>query len=245
MSRRWDAAAYDRVSDPLVRMGGDVLARLELRGDETVIDAGCGSGRLTERLMERLPTGRVLALDASPAMLREASARLARFGDRAMVLEADLNRPLPVRAPVDAIVSTATLHWVVDQDALPGHLATALRPGGQLVVQCGGTGNNAAVFAAMEAEGERPMERLRFLSPEDALGRYAAAGFRDVRAWLNPEPVVFANRGDLEHYLATVFLGPLTDRPSDQLPELARAVATRLPEPVLDYVRLNILARRA
>lgn len=245
MSRRWDAATYDQVSDPLVRMGGDVLARLELRGDETVIDAGCGSGRVTERLLERLPNGRVVALDVSPTMLAEAAVRLARFGDRVRVQPADLNLPLPVSEPADALLSTATLHWVLEQDGLPGRLAAALRPGGQLVIQCGGTGNNAAVFAAMEAEGEHPMERLRFRSPEEAIAAYGTAGFTDIRAWLNPEPVTFPTQSDMETYLAAVFLGPLTDRPADELPGLARAIVERLPEPVLDYVRLNIVARRA
>jgi trans-aconitate 2-methyltransferase len=244
VSRRWDAGTYDRVSDPLVRMGGDVLARLELAGDETVIDAGCGTGRITEQLLERLPRGRVLALDVSPAMLAEAALRLERFGDRVTLLEADLNRPLPVAAPADAILSTATFHWVLDQEALPGHLAAALRPGGRLVAQCGGEGNCAEVFEALAALGERPMDRLRFLAPEVARARYEAAGFTEVIAWITPEPVAFATRADLETYLATVFLGPLTDRPPAALPMLARKVADRLPGPVLGYVRLNLVARR-
>ena len=75
--RDWDGATYDRIADPMTRWGTSVLDRLPLRGDETVLDAGCGSGRVTERLLERLPDGRVVALDGSPAMIREARARLA------------------------------------------------------------------------------------------------------------------------------------------------------------------------
>jgi trans-aconitate 2-methyltransferase len=245
MSRRWDAGTYDAISDPMVRMGSDVLARLSLDGDETVIDAGCGTGRVTELLVERLPRGHVIALDVSRAMLAEAGARLVRFGDRVALLEADLNRRLPVDVPGDAIFSTATFHWVLDQEALPGHLAAALRPGGQLVAQCGGEGNNAAVFAAMGSLGERPLDRLRFAGPDLARQRLARAGFTEIEAWLTPEPVAFDTTDVLETYLATVFLGPLTDRPASELPALARAVAERLPEPVLDYVRLNLVARRA
>lgn len=244
MSRRWDAGSYDRISDPMVRMGADVLARMDLEGGETVIDAGCGTGRVTEQLMERLPRGRVIALDVSPAMLAEARVRLARFGDRVTLLEADLNLPLPVPGPADALLSTATLHWVLDQEALFGHLAAALRPGGRLVAQCGGEGNNARVFAALESLGERPMDRLRFADPARARARLERAGFLDIEAWLTPEPVRFDTPEAIETYLATVFLGPLTDRPPDELPALAHAVAARLPEPVLDYVRLNLVARR-
>jgi trans-aconitate 2-methyltransferase len=89
------------------------------------------------------------------------------------------------------------------------------------------------------------MDRLRFRSPDEATAAYAAAGFTDIRAWLNAEPVTFSTQADMETYLAAVFLGPLTDRPADELPALARAIVERLPEPVLDYVRLNIVARRA
>jgi trans-aconitate 2-methyltransferase len=80
--RDWDARTYDRIADPMHRWGLAVLDRLPLTGDECVLDAGCGSGRVTEALLERLPNGRAIALDASPAMLDEARRRLARFGAR-------------------------------------------------------------------------------------------------------------------------------------------------------------------
>ena len=101
--RDWDAATYDRVSDPQARWGATVLDRLPLAGDEIVLDAGCGSGRVTQLLAERLPRGRVIALDASPSMVEEARRRLARFGDRIAYVVADLGRPLPLGdfAPVE------------------------------------------------------------------------------------------------------------------------------------------------
>jgi trans-aconitate 2-methyltransferase len=143
--RDWDAATYDRVAEPQTRWGGVVLDRLTLTGDETVLDAGCGSGRITELLAERLPHGQVVALDASPSMIAEARRRLARFDDRVAYLVADLGRPfaLPGGGQADAILSTATFHWVPDHDALFRNLAGVLRPGGELVAQCGGAGNIA------------------------------------------------------------------------------------------------------
>ncbi len=85
----WDGASYDRLSLPQARWGRTVMARLDLEGDETVLDAGCGSGRVTEELLERLPRGHVVALDASPSMLAEARARLAGAGDKVTFVEAD------------------------------------------------------------------------------------------------------------------------------------------------------------
>jgi len=141
--RDWDAATYDRVANPMTTWGTTVLDRLPLRGDERVLDAGCGSGRVTELLAERLPRGSVVTLDGSPAMIEGARSRLARFGTRIEFLVADLERPIPLAEPVDAILSTATFHWVPDHDALFRNLAAVLRPAGRLVAQCGGAGNIA------------------------------------------------------------------------------------------------------
>lgn len=246
MSFEWDAATYDHVADPQSRWGAGVLDRLELTGDERVLDAGCGSGRVTELLAGRLPRGRVVALDASQHMLDEARRRLSRFGGRIAYVRADLAAPLPVDPPVDAVLSTATLHWVADHDALFRHLAAVLQPGGQLVVQCGGAGNCASVTAALRETGDGWTGPWTFATPEETLRRLAAAGFVEVRAWLNPEPTAFDTLAELETFLGTVVLGAhLARLPGDERAPFVHAVASRLPGPVLDYVRLNVVARRA
>ena len=131
--REWDGASYDRVSGPMEALGRDVLERLELVGDETVLDAGCGSGRITEALIERLPRGRAIAVDQSPSMVEAAKQRLGPDADVRVVdlLELDLDEP------VDAVLSTATFHWIADHDLLFKRLRSALRPAGRLVAQCG------------------------------------------------------------------------------------------------------------
>src|SRR3954447_11822891 len=123
MPREWDARSYDRVAAPMTSWGTAVLERLPLDGDERVLDAGCGSGRVTELLAERLPRGEVIALDGSAAMVEACRERLARFGDRVEYVVADLGAPLPIADPVDAVLSTATFHWVPDHDSLFRNLA--------------------------------------------------------------------------------------------------------------------------
>ena len=142
--RDWNADSYERVSGPMEAMGREVLDRLELRGDEYVLDAGCGTGRVTLALAHKLPRGRVIAVDGSPAMVEQARARLP---DEVEVRVADL-LDLELEPPVDAILSTATFHWIGDHDRLFANLLNALRPGGRLVAQCGGAGNVAALDAA-------------------------------------------------------------------------------------------------
>jgi len=244
----WNAASYHRVSGPMEAMGLAVLDRLPLDGDETVLDAGCGTGRVTAHLVERLPRGRVIAVDASPAMVVEARSNLGATAD---VRQADL-LDLELEEPVDAVLSTATFHWILDHDRLFGRLHTVLRPGGLLVAQCGGHGNIRAVLAAADEVGRRPAYAAAlggwtrasyFATAGDTAERLERAGFRAVRCGLEPNPVV---PDDPLAYLTTIALRDHLARLPERLrPSFAAEVVERLPEPAtIDYVRLNIDAER-
>jgi len=245
-TREWDAASYDRVSDPQVRWAGPVLDRLRSDGVGIVLDAGCGTGRVTESLLGRFPHAHVVAVDGSRHMLDEAARRLAPalHAGRVTLAHADLGRPLPLERPVDAVVSTATFHWVADHDALFANLAEILRPGGQLVAQCGGAGNIAAVRRALQELGEM-WQPWHFATADETRGRLERCGFDDVAAWSTDEPTSFRSAAALEEFLTTVVLGSHLDRrpPSEREP-FVRAVAERLPERTVDYVRLNLVATR-
>lgn len=245
-AREWDAETYDAVSDPQFDWGMEVLERLELRGDETVVDAGCGTGRITAELIKRLPSGRVIAVDGSAAMVEKAKGRL---GDDADYLVSDLLE-LELEEPADLVFSTATLHWIPDHDALFRRLHAALKPGGRLVAQCGGQGNVATHTQAIAAVASDPEygQHLtqakglwNFAGPEETERRLGEAGFTAVRCWLQPKPVTPAR--PLE-FISTVTLGPVLD----QLPEgkrrpFAEAVLAASEQPLrLDYIRLNIEA---
>jgi trans-aconitate 2-methyltransferase len=242
----WNATSYDRVADPQARWGAEVLERLPLEGNETVMDAGCGTGRVTEMLIERLPRGRVIALDQSGSMLAEARRRLTRFGDRVEYVEADLERPLPLATTVDAILSTATFHWVMDHDALFANLAAVLRPGGWLVAQCGGFGNIARFLEVVRSVDPTFAKRHNVQTAEATRERLERSGFQSIQTWLSEAPTRFEPGAPFEAFLETVCLRPNIDQlPAGERQPFLKAVAARMPEPVLDYVRLNIVARRA
>src|SRR5687767_7283559 len=116
--REWNAETYHRVSDPQVEWGVSVLARLPLVGHELVLDIGCGTGRLTQKLLERIPRGSVIALDLSANMLQAARDYLRPVvGSRVQFVQADA-AALPIAGTADAIFSTATFHWVLDHPLL-------------------------------------------------------------------------------------------------------------------------------
>ncbi len=242
MPRDWDAATYDRLPIPMTGWGEDVLARLDLQGTERVLDAGCGTGRVTALLLDRLPRGRVIALDGSPSMLERARARLG--DDRVEYIEADLSSPLPIDEPVDAILSTATFHWIADHSALFRNLAAVLRPGGRLAAQCGGEGNIASIERTLIELGVASPGWKHFASPEATTRRLKAAGFTDVRTWLQPAPTPVPPE-NLPAYLETICLSGVVERLSEPSRRaLVQAVVRHLPGSVIDYVRLNILASR-
>jgi trans-aconitate 2-methyltransferase len=242
MPRDWDADAYERLSAPQTRWGEVVVGRLDLDGDERVLDAGCGTGRVTELLLERLPRGRVVALDGSSAMIEKARARLGE--GRVEYLVADLMDPLPISEPVDAILSTATFHWVPDHTVLFGNLAAVLRRRGQLVAQCGGVGNIASIEAAVNQLGGSFGGNKTFPTPEETRARLEATGFTEIHVWLHVEPTPIPPE-DFEAFLENVCLGGLVaDLSLAERRAYAHEVAVRMPGPEIDYVRLNIDAQR-
>lgn len=245
-----DGATYDRISAPLERIGREVLQRLELHGDETVLDAGCGSGRVTEALAERLPRGRVIGVDGSAAMLAAARERL---GEDVELLLQDLDELDLGGRRVDAVLSTATFHWIADHANLFARLRAALRDGGRLVAQCGGAGNTPELLRATRAVGDRKPFAAHlggwdgpwnYATPAETDERLRDAGFADVRTWLVSRPAPYE---ELREWLVTNALTAHTARLPDELHEpFVDAVADELgTDPQITYIRLNIDATAA
>jgi len=239
--REWDAPAYNTINAAMNERGGDAVARLHLRGDKTVLDAGCGTGQVTAMLLERLPHGRVIALDGSLQMLDAARERFAGE-ERITFVHADLEQPLPVENPVDAIISTSTFHWIRDHGALFRRLAAILRPGGQLVVDCGGAGNVAAMIDALRelGHGDHPWT---FAGVAETEARLRAAGFERTDVRLTPRVTQYTPEG-LRSYLTSVALRThVMELGEEAGGALVRDVAARLPDCELHWVRLEIEAQ--
>ncbi len=260
MTREWNATAYHKVSGPQTSWGQKVLDRLTVNGDELVIDAGCGSGRLTGELMERLPHGRIVALDRSWNMLMTARANLRpAFGDRVGFVQVALPE-MPFVDAVDLVFSTATFHWVRDHAALFHNIYRTLKPGGRLVAQCGGGPNLAHAHSLAERvmNGPRFAPHFaawagvwEFASAETTAERLREAGFDEVVTNIEPATTGFSTEKDYREFVSTVIYHPhLSMLPSDELKQTFLDEVTELaarddPPFTLDYWRLNLSAVRA
>lgn len=256
--REWNAAAYHQVSAPQTTWGHAVLGRLALAGGECVVDAGCGSGRLTAALAERVPRGHVVALDRSWNMLLAAHTNLRPvFGARVSFVQAALPA-LPFAGTVDVVFSTATFHWVPDHPALFAGVFTALRPGGRLHAQCGGGPNLAEAHALAERVMSRPPFApyfegwtgvWQFAGAEETAARLEAAGFTAVETWLEAAPTTMASADDYKAFVTTVIYHPHLARLPDALhrafiEDVTALAAAATPPFSLDYWRLNMAARK-
>ena len=250
-SREWDAGTYDRVSGPQLAWGEEVVASIELAGDERVVDAGCGSGRVSALVLERLDRsrgGRLVCVDGSAAMVERARRRLGAGVD---YIHSDL-LDLELEEPADVVLSTATFHWITDHDALFARVFGWLRPGGRLRAQCGGEGNVRAFFALVDEVAAQPpyatyLDGLGvsryFAGASETRERLERAGFAEVATSLEPRDVHPEPSID---FLRAVCLGPHLDALPESLREpFAEAVDERFRrDPVLHYVRLEISAQR-
>jgi trans-aconitate 2-methyltransferase len=246
-----EAATHHRVANNQEEWGAEVLERLRLAGDETVLDAGCGSGRVTRLLLERLERGHVLGVDASPAMIEEARSNLREFGDRVELRVGDLTE-VDLAEAVDAVFSNATFHWISDHNLLFSRLFSALRPGGALEAQCGGEGNVAEWKRAVEsAIGDERFARYfrdvgqpwNFASVADTRTRLKRAGFEIGDVWLERRTVEPREPRD---YIRSVGLNPhLAHLPAELHDDFVDLILGSMLRPLrIEYVRLNISARK-
>jgi trans-aconitate 2-methyltransferase len=258
----WNAAVYHQVSNPHVVWGEKVITDLALTGNETVVDAGCGTGRVTEMLLEQLPEGKVIAVDRSQNMIDQGELEIgSRYTGRARFLQSDLLEltPKDVGDPVDLVFSTATFHWIKDHDLLFQRLFALLKPGGRLVAQCGGGPNldrlvkraDALIAAPSYAEYFADFDQPKFYVDADLTGpRLEQAGFVDVETHLISAPALLPDADTFAQFVTNVvYREHLTALPDQDLrgkfvEQLTAAASKDNPPFELDYWRLNLSGTR-
>ena len=258
-STYWNAEVYDRIGTPMRRWAQQVIEDLDLRGDETVLDAGCGSGSVTFDLVTKLPRGKIYALDSSAEMIASLTKTVAERGISNIIPTQASLTDFTLPEQVDCVFSNAVFHWIPDDDALFGSLHRATKPGGRMRAQCGGFGNNDHVLESASAVREQPRfephfrgfsDSKTYRTPEAATAALERAGWCDVRARLFAQPIPFDSHDEGALYVQTILLRDHIARlPDADRDAYAHAVVEetvgRYGEPyTADYVRLDLWARR-
>jgi len=227
----WNPKAYAENSSAQANWGAEMHGKLSLHGDETIVDIGCGDGRLTARLAERLPRGHVIGLAASPAMVEHARTT---WGDVPGLefRQADA-RSFTVNEPVDIIVSNAVLHWIPDLVPVFRASKSALKSGGRLLFQMGGTGNVVQVESAAIRVLSRPPWSQWFdglppvwhmHSPEEALGNLVETGLSPVRAELLERDMVHPSIESMLGWMRTTWFSVVSKAPGNLRERLLREI---------------------
>jgi trans-aconitate methyltransferase len=233
---RWNAAEYAANSAVQQTWARELIAQLDLRGDEQVLDVGCGDGKVTAEIGRAVPRGSATGIDASLQMIEFAQKTFPAKRNLNLEFHVMDARKIKFARPFDLIFSNAALHWVDDHEAILHGAASVLKPGGRLVVSCGGRGNAHDVFLAL-----RPEMRLKcwrqffrkieapyyFYSPTDYEKWLPRCGFKTQRVKLTPKDAVYPGRDGFAAWLRTTWL-PYTQRvPEDVREEFIAGVTDR------------------
>jgi len=235
----WDGAAYDALPLPHEQWGIRTIEALDLQPSETLLDAGCGTGRDAQLALAQLPNGSLVCVDQSSTMLDQCRSRFGQ-DSRVCIIEGDLDQALPV-APesIDAIMSVAALHWLSDHNNVWQHFYTALKPGGRIATDCGGFGNLDKTLALVpQINPNIKFPDWYYANVSDTEALLKEAGFKDIQVSLRPHPTPLPDKETLKTYLRTLVFREWDD---DQISKMAEL----LTDNTLDYVRLEVRASKA
>jgi trans-aconitate 2-methyltransferase len=224
---RWDAADYFDSSSQQKKWGRELLSGLRLRGDERVLDIGCGDGKLSAEIAQMVPSGRVVGIDSSPEMIGFARDNFPPHTHPNLSWEVMDAQELRFDGEFDLAFSNAVLHWVPDQGSVLRGVERSLRSGGSLLFQMGGRGMASNVVQVMMSllsreEWGRYFHDFslpyRFCAPEEYTQWLEEAGLRPLRVELVPKDMTHDGRQGLAAWIRTTWL-PFTQRLPEELRE--------------------------
>jgi trans-aconitate 2-methyltransferase len=215
----WNADDYAKNSTAQKQWAQELIAKLSLRGNESVLDIGCGDGQVTAQIAQILPRGTVLGIDLSFDMIRLAYEQFPVQNYPNLSFRQMDAADIQLTGKFDVAFSNAVLHWVRDQMVVLRGVHACLKPGGKLLFQMGGRGNAKDVFEAIQEVIQRPDWRgyyheftppYHFYGPEEYKEWLVKSGFGVTRAELIPKDMQHQGKEGLKGWLRTTWF-PYTD----------------------------------
>lgn len=233
---QWNASDYEKNSSQQQLWARELIAKLHLRGDEHLLDIGCGDGKVSAEIAARLPHGSVLGVDSSSDMIDLARQRHPVETHANLRFQVEDASRLPFEAEFTQVFSNAALHWVRDHRPVLRGIARSLKPGGGFLLQMGGRGNGADILTATDeclamstwapyfTDFQFP---YGFHGPEDYTVWMQEVGLNPIRVELIPKDMVHSGLAGLEGWLRTTHMLPYTQHlPEERREDFIRQVAT-------------------
>ncbi len=149
-SYQWNAQQYAQYSSAQYAWALELIEKLKRQGNETVLDIGCGDGKATAAIADRLPRGKVVGIDSSVEMINLAKQRYAGHTlPRLMFHQMDV-RELSDKNRFDVVFSNAALHWIKNHPPILLRIQQAMKESSRLLFQMGGQGNAAQVVEILD-----------------------------------------------------------------------------------------------
>jgi trans-aconitate methyltransferase len=236
---KWNAADYAANSVVQQTWARELIAKLDLRGDEHILDVGCGDGKVTAEIARAVPDGFVVGTDASPQMIAFARKTFPAKKTSNLQFQICDARKLSTKKfaiKFDVVFSNAALHWVDDHEKILRGASSILKTGGRLIVSCGGKGNAQDVFVALRPEMrlKRWREFFRkmptpyfFYAPEDYKKWLPKFGFRIQKLKLAPKDATYDGADGFATWLRTTWIPYIQRVPKNVREEFIAAVTQR------------------
>ncbi len=216
----WNPEDYAKNSDAQLKWARELRARLDLNGDESILDVGCGDGKITADFAKSAPQSRVVGIDSSSEMISYASRTYSTIDYPNLSFACMDARSIQFNSEFDLIFSNAALHWFDDHQTFLKGASAALRSGGRLMISCGGAGNAADVLQVFSDVIARKLWKpyfddfhnpYAFYSDQDYQPWLEAAGFRIDRLELIPKDMTHSGASGLAGWIRTAWM-PFVDR---------------------------------
>ncbi|OGW32688.1 MAG: hypothetical protein A2X59_08315 [Nitrospirae bacterium GWC2_42_7] len=212
---KWDAEKYDSTHGPQIEVGRELIGMAMVKADDSILDIGCGTGKLTCELAQLANKGMVLGIDPSVEMLEKAKGTTALFANISLMQipaqKMDFNNEF------DIVYSNSALQWIKEQEDVIARSYRALKPNGRITIQLPAkdfcwamTENIQSAISALGLESmfNKMESPWRFPLKEEMEEFFNNAGFRNVKAYYKEDTLFFESVNEVLDWGVSAGLRP-------------------------------------